>query len=206
MNKENKSKNAKPPELNGIHVYSKSIAIPKNGSTRLLSKCIVNAFSLHQLSFSVRTDSPRPWDAHNDISTYENNFVVCTRTRHRAHNLNQSSNQSNSNHQPVRQSSVLTRGPSPSLNNVGNDDNQANPLARTTTTSTFLNSTEDIASTLKRLETTLTRTNERLDAHQAHLDALRNTRLTIAGYQLDFLSPYLHFLLIILVAIILKYI
>lgn len=33
----------------------------------------------------VRRCSARPWDSHNDISTYEKNFIICTRTRHHTH-------------------------------------------------------------------------------------------------------------------------
>ena len=38
-----------------------------------------------RFSLQIQRFSSRPWDSHNDISTYEKNFMICTRTRHHTH-------------------------------------------------------------------------------------------------------------------------
>jgi len=151
----------------------------------------------------------RPWDAHNDISTYENNFIICTHTRHRAINISRSnklSSRSNSILNPIGQTSTLNRGPSPSLINIGEDDTLSTTRTNTNQTSVFIKSNDDITSILKHIQTTLIRTNERLDAHEKGLNLLRNSRLKSEQNQSIAISPYIQYILIIIVAIILKYI
>ncbi|CAF0825544.1 unnamed protein product [Adineta steineri] len=152
----------------------------------------------------------RPWDAHNDISTYENNFVICTRTRHRAHNMNntnKSSSRSNLTINPVRQTSTLARGPSPSLNNIHDDHSQSITPTNLNQTSLFKSKlTEDSTAILKHLETTLNRINERLDTHEKDLNLLKNNRAKNESNQFSYILPYTQYILIIIVAIILKYI
>lgn len=93
----------------------------------------------------------------------------------------------------------MNRGPSPSLNNIREDEPQSmTPTNVDQQTILFSKSNDDLACTLKRIETTLTRTNERLDAHEKQLNFLRN--------QVNPFSSYLQYVLIIFVAIILKYI
>ena len=153
--------------------------------------------------------SARPWDAHNDISTYENNFVICTRTRHRALHMihsNQSSNRNNSTLNLVTQSSTLNRGPSPSLNNIREDEPASTTPTNCNPTNTFAKSNDDFISMLKRIEATLVRTNERLDAHEKRFSSLQNHSPTTEFNQFGLLSPYIHYVLIIIVAITLKYI
>ena len=155
------------------------------------------------------TFSARPWDAHNDISTYENNFVICTRTRHRAHNMshaNQSSSRNNSIINPAGQTSVLTRGPSPSLNNIREEEPQSTTPTNVNRSSLFVKSNDDITSILKRIETTLNRTNERLDSYEKELNSTRNNHKKTEHNLFNLISPYVNYILIIIVAIILKYI
>jgi hypothetical protein len=59
---------------------------------------------------------------------------------------------------------------------------------------------------LKRIETTLIRTNERLDAHEKCFNSLRYNSIRTEQNQFSLLSPYTQYMLIIIVAIILKYI
>ncbi|CAF0995694.1 unnamed protein product [Adineta steineri] len=152
----------------------------------------------------------RPWDAHNDISTYENNFVICTRTRHRAHNMNntnKSSSRSNLTINPVRQTSTLARGPSPSLNNIHDDHSQSITPTNINQTSLFKSKlTDDSTAILKHLETTLNRINERLDTHEKDLNLLKTNRAKNESNQFSYILPYTQYILIIIVAIILKYI
>jgi len=107
---------------------------------------------------------------------------------------------------PVRQTSSLNRGPSPSLDNIGEDETQSTMTTNTNPKSIFLKSNDDITSLLKRIETTLNRTNERLDAHERNLNSLRNNRIKNEQNQFNIISPYIQYILIIIVAIILKYI
>ncbi len=104
-----------------------------------------------------------PWDSHNDISTYENNFIILTRTRH------------HSNHSIVRDSICNTHD---------------EPLQ--------FNNNDNMTSLLKRFETKLTHTAERIHSHEQQIHNLKNHR------RINFLSPYIHFILIIFVAIVLK--
>lgn len=153
----------------------------------------------------------RPWDAHNDISTYENNFVICTRTRHRAvpmNHTNSSASRNNSTLNVKNQTSQLNRGPSPSLQNI-RDEEQVSSLTPTNTeqTSLFLKTNDDLTSMLKRIETTLIRTNERLDRYERELHSAQKSHSTKSEYQFfELVSPYMQYILIIVVAIILKYI
>ncbi|CAF0752138.1 unnamed protein product [Rotaria sp. Silwood1] len=151
----------------------------------------------------------RPWDAHNDISTYENNFIICTRTRHRAQNIshtNQTSSRNNSVINTVSRASALTRGPSPSFNNIGEDETQYIKPNMTNQTSILLKSNDDITTMLKHIETTLTRINQRLDVHERDLNALKNNRIKHEHSNCNPFSSYTQLILIIVVAIILKYI
>ena len=94
----------------------------------------------------------------------------------------------------------MNRGPSPSLNNIREDEPQLHTPTNVVDQQTlFYKSNDQLTCTLKHLETTLTRTNERLDAHEKQLNFFRN-QVT------PFPSSYLQYVLIILVAIILKYI
>jgi hypothetical protein len=119
---------------------------------------------------------------------------------------NQSSSRNNSILNSVGQTSTLNRGPSPSLNNIREDEPQSTTPTNTTQTSGFLKSNDDLSSTLKRIETTLIRINERLDAHEKSLHSLRNNPAKLEQNLFTFLSPYIQYFLIIIVAIILKYI
>lgn len=143
----------------------------------------------------------RPWDAHNDIATYENNFVICTRTRHRSHHLS-----SSHHHEPVRQTSTLTRGPSPSFNQIPQEEHRTDQADSSNETTVFLNPNEDLTNILKRVENTLNRTNERLESYEQDLKSLRLNQAQSVENPFYSFSPYLQMLLIILVAIILKYI
>ncbi|CAF3956583.1 unnamed protein product, partial [Rotaria magnacalcarata] len=151
----------------------------------------------------------RPWDAHNDISTFENNFIICTRTRHRAQNMNhtnKSSSRNNSIINPVGRSSALTRGPSPSLNNIRDDEAQYLAPNINNQASLLLNSSDDVTSTLKRMDTTLSRISQRLDMCEKDLHYLKSNRKTHEHNQVNSFSSYIQLILIIIVAIILKYI
>ncbi|CAF0732153.1 unnamed protein product [Rotaria sordida] len=151
----------------------------------------------------------RPWDAHNDISTYESNFIICTRTRHRAQNIthtNQSSSRNNSVINPVGRASTLTRGPSPSLNNIREDNTQYTKSNITNQTSMLFKSNDEITSMLNHIDTTLTRINQRLDTHEKDLNSLKNNRIRKEHNHLNHFSSYIQLILIIIVAIILKYI
>jgi hypothetical protein len=119
---------------------------------------------------------------------------------------NQSSSRNNSILNSVGQTSTLNRGPSPSLNNIREDEPQSTTPTNTTQTSGFLKSNDDLTAILKRIETTLIRTNERLDAHEKSLRLLRNNPAKLEQNLFTFLSPYIQYFLIIIVAIILKYI
>ena len=98
----------------------------------------------------------RPWDSHNDVSTYENNFMIATRTHTIVHDDLSQFDMKNSL-----------------------DD--------------------DITSILKRIERDIISTNERIESHERQMYNLQN-------HQTDVSSPYIQFILIIFVAIVLKYI
>ncbi|UJR10071.1 hypothetical protein I4U23_014293 [Adineta vaga] len=115
-----------------------------------------------------------PWDSHNDISTYENNFIIHTRTCHHR-DLSIARDHSLLFHNTYEESSEINR-------------------------TTSLN--ENIALTLKNIEKHLRRTNERIDFHEQHIHQLQSQQSV--SYYLSS-SYFLHFILIILVAIILKY-
>jgi hypothetical protein len=100
--------------------------------------------------------SSHPWDVYNDISTYESNFIIHTRTHH--HFIEQN------NH---AESSQL---------NSNNDEN--------------------MISILKRIERNLIYTNEKMDLYEKQ----------IQNHRKNLFSPYIHFILVVSVAIILKYI
>jgi hypothetical protein len=119
---------------------------------------------------------------------------------------NQSSSRNNSINKPVRQTSLLNRGPSPSLNNIREDEPQSITTINTNKKTSFLKSNDDITSILKRIETTLSHTNDRLDSHEKDLKSLRYSRIKPEQTQSNLLSPYMQYILIIIVAIILKYI
>jgi len=107
-----------------------------------------------------------PWDSHNDISTYENNFIILTRTRY------------HTNHSIIRDSICNTHDEPLQFNRTKSFDN--------------------MTSLLKRFETKLIRTTERIDLHEQQIHNLLNHQRT------HFLSPYIHFIMIIFVAIVLK--
>lgn len=119
---------------------------------------------------------------------------------------NTSSSRNNSINKPVGQTSLLNRGPSPSLNNIREDDSQSMTPTNTNQRTIFLKSNEDITTILKRIETTLNRTNERIDSHDRDLNLLKINRIKSEPNQSNFISPYIQYILIIVVAIILKYI
>ena len=96
--------------------------------------------------------STRPWDSHNDISTYEHDFLVCTRTSH-----------------------------SP-------------PTPKTLATSFD----HEIIVTLKRVEQNLVNTIERIEYNEKQLDFIRTSSTR------SFVSSHLHFILIVLVAFVLR--
>ncbi|CAF3002584.1 unnamed protein product [Rotaria socialis] len=151
----------------------------------------------------------RPWDAHNDISTFENNFIICTRTRHRSQNMNRtnkSSSRNNSIINTVGRPSALTRGPSPSLNNIRDDDAPYLTPNINNQASLLLNSSDDVVSTLKCMDTTLSRISQRLDMYEKDLHYLKSHRKTHEHNQVNSFSSYIQLILIIIVAIILKYI
>jgi hypothetical protein len=107
---------------------------------------------------------------------------------------------------PVGQTSLLNRGPSPSLNNIPEDESQSKTPTNSNQTRIFLKSNDDITSLLKCIETTLNRTNERLEAHEKDLNLLKRNRMKSEQNYFNLLSPYVQYILIIIVAIILKYI
>lgn len=120
---------------------------------------------------------------------------------------NQSSSRNNSIIKPVGQTSLLNRGPSPSLNNIREDDQQSMTPTNTNQAGIFIKSNDDITTILKRIETTLNRTNERLDIHDKDIHLLKSNRNQSMEYnQFNGISPYIQYILIIFVAIILKYI
>jgi hypothetical protein len=119
---------------------------------------------------------------------------------------NRSTSRNNSIINPVGQSSVLTRGPSPSLNNIREEEPQSLTPTNVNRSSLFVKSNDDITSILKRIETTLNRTNERLDLHEKELNSIRNNHRKTEHKSFDLISPYINYILIIIVAIILKYI
>jgi hypothetical protein len=116
------------------------------------------------------------------------------------------SSRNNSTLHPVRQTSSLNRGPSPSLNNIREDEPHSATPTNLNQASIFSKSNDDSTSVLQRIETTLTRINERLDSHEKDLNLLRNNRLKNEHNQINRTSPYIQYILIIIVAIILKYI
>jgi len=109
-----------------------------------------------------------PWDSHNDISTYENNFIILTRTRY---------------HSIIRGSICNTHDKPLQFNRKKSFDNNDN-----------------MTSLLKRFETKLTHTIERIDLHEQQIHNLLNHQ------RIHFPSPYIHFIMIIFVAIVLKFI
>ena len=119
---------------------------------------------------------------------------------------NKSASRNNSILNPVGQSSVLNRGPSPSLNNIREDDPQSNTPTNSNSTNIFSKSNDDINAILQRIEHTLIRTNERLDAHEKHFKSVKTNSNNIEQNQLHLFSPYIQYVFIIIVAIILKYI
>ena len=92
----------------------------------------------------------------------------------------------------------MNRGPSPSLNNIREDEPQSTTPTNTNQTISFPKPNDDVTCTLERIEKALNRTNERLDTHEKQFNSLQN--------HFNPLSSYLQYILIILVAIILKYI
>lgn len=92
----------------------------------------------------------------------------------------------------------MNRGPSPSLNNIREDEPQSTTPTNPNQTISFSKSNDDITCTLQRIEKALHCTNERLNSHEKQFTSLQN--------QVNPFSSYLQYILIILVAIILKYI
>lgn len=108
---------------------------------------------------------------------------------------------------PVNQTSQLNRGPSPSLQNIREDEPSSLTPTNTERTGVFPKSTDDLTLVLKRIESTLDRTNERLDRYEKELHSVKRTHSTKSENQLvDLLLPYMQYIFIIIVAIILKYI
>ncbi|CAF3708692.1 unnamed protein product [Adineta steineri] len=114
-----------------------------------------------------------PWDTHNDISTYENNFIIRTRT---CHHRNQS---------PTHIRSL-------SIRNSHEESLQINRKQ---------SFDHNLTSILKNFQTNLIQTTERINLHEQQIHYLHNHHHTP-----HYLSPYIHFILIIFVAMILKYI
>nr|ACI90348.1 oxysterol-binding protein-like protein [Philodina roseola] len=109
----------------------------------------------------IHTDA-RPWDSHNDISTYEKNFIICTRTRHHTHPL--------LSHKPSIHTTLIPE------------------------------KTDEISLILQRIESMLNRTNERLSVYEKEI---HETSPQEFNY---FSSPLIQlFLLVLIVAILLKY-
>lgn len=100
----------------------------------------------------------------------------------------------------------LTRGPSPSLNNIR--DNTAEYLKNNIPdqATIILDSNDDITTVLKHTEATLNRINQRLDTIEKDISSLKLTRRHHENNQLNSFSAYTQLILIIIVAIILKYI
>jgi hypothetical protein len=119
---------------------------------------------------------------------------------------NQSASRNNSIINPVAQTSTLNRGPSPSLNNIREEEPLSTTPTNTNRPSLFVKSNDDAISILQRIETAINRTNARLDSHEKDLNLLRNNPNKNQQTPFDFLSPYINYILIIIVAIILKYI
>jgi hypothetical protein len=92
------------------------------------------------------------------------------------------------------------------MNNIRTDDAQSTVGRHSNETTLFLGTNEHLALLLKRIETTLTRTNERLDIHEHDLQLIRNNQLQMTEKKFNVVSSVIHCLLILFVAIILKYI
>ncbi len=118
----------------------------------MLSKTISSLFTWDFFSSSFH-----PWNVHNDISIYETNFIIHTRTHH---------------HHSIRH------------------DNHAESSQFNT------NNDENMMSILERIEQNLIHTNEQIDLYEKQ----------IQNHQKNLFSPYIHFILVVSVAIILKYI
>jgi len=119
---------------------------------------------------------------------------------------NRSSSRNNSIIKPIGHNSLLNRGPSPSLNNIRENDSQSMTPTNKNQTTLFLKSNDDLTTILKRIETTLIHTNERLDIRDKDLSLLKINRIKSEQNQFNIISPYIQYILIIIVAIILKYI
>ena len=157
-------------------------------------------FDIFPFLLFVENFSSRPWDAHNDISTYENNFIICTRTRHRARPTTDLKGNS------LLQSSTLTRGPSPSLNNIRSESVRLTEPIQNESPSIYGQSSDDFKLILTRLESTLNRTNQRLDTYERDLKCLRMNQEKSVDNRVNLLRSFIYFFLIIIVAIIFKYI
>ncbi|CAF0861310.1 unnamed protein product [Adineta ricciae] len=113
-----------------------------------------------------------PWDSHNDISTYETNFMICTHTCHHRDPM------------IVHERTVSFR----------------NTHSESILTDRKASFSEDITSILKSIETNLMHTSERIDFHERQICQLQTQQ------SIRYPSFYLiHFLLLIFVAFILKY-
>jgi hypothetical protein len=121
-------------------------------------------------------------------------------------NLSNQSSTRNNSVNPIVQPSALNRGPSPSLNNICEDEPTSNTPTNCNQTNMFNKPNDDLISILKRIETTLIHTNQRLDAHEKRFYSLRNHAITTETNRFNLLSSYSQYILIIIVAIILKYI
>ena len=149
----------------------------KNGCIHIQSKCIVT--SIRDAYRIFHLFSARPWDSHNDISTYEKNFIICTRTQHHSHPC--------ANHV------------SP-LSTVVNRERQSMAYIHSP-------SDDDVPLMLKRIESSLIRTNQRLSLYEKDIHHLQQTQLMSGRDPNYLLSPNVQFLLLLLVVpVILKYI
>lgn len=149
----------------------------KNGCISIQSKRMVTPIA--DASHRSSVCSARPWDSHNDISTYEKNFIICTRTQHHSHPC--------ANH--VSPLSIIANRERQSMAHI-------HPA-----------SDDDVPSILKRIESALIGTNQRLSLHEKNIHHLQQNQLMAGRDLTSFLSPNVQFLLLVLVVpIILKYI
>ena len=132
----------------------------------------VSRFEIPALTI-LASFSARPWDSHNDISTYEKNFIICTRTRHHTH---------------------------PSVNHC------SSPSIDGTRENLHSLSNDDVPVALKRLETELIHAQARIQVQQKEIHHLQTHHAPVEGELVHFLTPYMQFMLLILVALALKYV
>ena len=79
-------------EKNNLEVAQRQALVDRNEKSE---KCVTKLFEHEGVQFNIdgtATEVPkytyknadiRPWDIRNDLQQYENNYIVCTKTRHK---------------------------------------------------------------------------------------------------------------------------